>query len=134
MKPSVCGAILLIAAVTYLLRALPLTLIRGTIRSRFIRSFLHYVPVVTLTLMTFPTILTATRSPVSGLAALIAAVILAFRGCKLFLYISVVFYTYLRFGKYRFVIRLCRIERFQYLIIQLRTTQKLRKPCSFVDW
>ena len=45
--------ILLVALVTYLLRALPLTLIRKPIRSRFIRSFLYYVPYVTLAVMTF---------------------------------------------------------------------------------
>ena len=52
--------ILLMAIVTYLIRALPLTLIRKEIKSRFIKSFLHYVPYATLAAMTFPAILSAT--------------------------------------------------------------------------
>ena len=58
--------ILTMAAVSYLIRVLPLTLIRREIRSRFLRSFLYYVPYVTLAVMTFPSILTATSHPVSA--------------------------------------------------------------------
>ena len=68
------------ALTTYLVRVLPLTLFRKPIRSRFVRSFLHYVPYACLTAMTFPAILTSTQSLISGAAALIAGVILAFRG------------------------------------------------------
>ena len=50
------------AAVTFLIRALPLTLIRRPIRNRLVRSFLYYVPYVTLAVMTFPAILTATQA------------------------------------------------------------------------
>ena len=57
-------------AVIYLIRVLPLTLIRRPIKSRFIRSFLHYVPYVTLAVMTFPAILESTQSPVSAWLAL----------------------------------------------------------------
>ena len=71
------------AVTTYLIRALPLTLFRKPIKSRFIKSFLHYVPYACLTAMTFPSILYDTRSMVSGAAALIVAVILAFRGKSL---------------------------------------------------
>ncbi len=70
-------AILVAALVTYAIRALPLTLIRKPIRSRFLRSFLTYVPYVTLTVMTFPAILSATGSPVSAAAGLGVAVLLA---------------------------------------------------------
>ena len=76
--------ILVMAAATDLIRMLPLTLIRGQIRSPFIRSFLYYVPYVTLSVMTFPAILTATSSIWSGAAALAAAVLLAYRGRSLF--------------------------------------------------
>ena len=72
------------AAVTFVIRALPLTLIRKPIKSRLIRSFLHYVPYVTLAVMTFPAILSATPSIWSGAAALAAAVPLAYRGKSLF--------------------------------------------------
>ena len=69
--------ILVMAVTTYLVRALPLTLFKKPIRSRFIRSFLHYVPVACLTAMTFPAILYGTEHMASGAAALIVAVALA---------------------------------------------------------
>ena len=75
--------ILTMAVPTYLIRMLPLTFFRKPIKSRFIRSFLHYVPYACLTAMTFPAILTSTASVLSGAAALIAAVVLAFRGKSL---------------------------------------------------
>jgi len=67
------------ALTTYLIRALPLTLFRKPIQSRFIRSFLHYVPYACLTAMTFPAILTSTESLLGGMAALAVAVFLAYR-------------------------------------------------------
>ncbi len=78
MKGNVYIYILVMAAVTYLIRMLPLTLIRDTIKSRFIRSFLYYVPYVTLSVMTFPAILSATSSPWSGLAGFITALALSY--------------------------------------------------------
>ena len=69
--------ILIAFAVIYLIRVLPLTLIRKPIRSRFIRSFLHYVPYVTLAVMTFPAIVEATTLPIAGVAALIVGVVAA---------------------------------------------------------
>ena len=53
--------ILIMAGVSYLIRVLPLTLIRRPITNRFIRSFLFYVPYVTLAVMTFPSIVEATQ-------------------------------------------------------------------------
>lgn len=70
--------------VTYLIRVLPLTLIRRQITNKTIRSFLYYVPYVTLAVMTFPAILTATQSPVSGALALVAGLVLAWFGGSLF--------------------------------------------------
>lgn len=75
--------ILSMAVTTYLIRVLPLTVFRKPIKSRFIKSFLHYVPYACLTAMTFPAILYDTRSMLSGAAALIIAIILAFRGKSL---------------------------------------------------
>jgi branched-subunit amino acid transport protein len=69
--------ILLMALVTYLIRALPLTLIRKEIKSTFIKSFLHYVPYATLAAMTFPAILTATDYVISSVIGFTVAVILA---------------------------------------------------------
>ena len=71
------------ALTTYLIRVLPLTIFRKPIRSRFLRSFLHYVPYACLTAMTFPAILSSTASILSGAAALIVAIILAYRGKSL---------------------------------------------------
>jgi branched-subunit amino acid transport protein len=76
---SIYTYIFAMALTTYLVRMLPLTLLRKPIRSRFIRSFLHYVPYACLTAMTFPSILTSTSTLVSGIAALVVAVVLAYR-------------------------------------------------------
>ncbi len=76
--------IFIMAAVTYLIRLLPLTFIRRKITNKTIRSFLYYVPYVTLTVMTFPAILNATGSIWSGIAALIAGAVLAYIGAGLF--------------------------------------------------
>ena len=75
--------ILVMAGVTYLIRVLPLVLIRREIKNRTIRSFLYYVPYVTLSVMAFPAILYATSSIFSALAALFVAVVLGLRGAKL---------------------------------------------------
>ena len=75
--------ILTMALTTYLIRVLPLTVFRKPIRSRFIRSFLHYVPYACLTAMTFPAILYDTTYILSGIAALIVGIVLSFRGKSL---------------------------------------------------
>ena len=76
---SLYAYIATMAITTYLIRVLPLTLFRKPIKSRFVRSFLHYVPYACLTAMTFPAILTSTATVISGAAALIVAVWLAIR-------------------------------------------------------
>ncbi len=76
--------ILVMAAVSYAIRALPMTLFRKPIRSRFVQSFLYYVPYVTLAVMTFPAILEATQSPISGAAALVVGLVVAWLGADLF--------------------------------------------------
>ena len=75
--------ILVAFLVIYAVRVLPLTLIRKPIRNRFIRSFLYYVPYVTLAVMTFPAIIRATEQPLAGAAALMAGIAAAWKGCKL---------------------------------------------------
>ncbi|MDO5300805.1 MAG: AzlD domain-containing protein [Clostridia bacterium] len=84
MRHNIYVYIFIMFAVTYLIRVLPLTLIRRPIKSRWIRSFLFYVPYVTLAVMTFPDILYATNSVYSGLLALVAGVALAWSGRSLF--------------------------------------------------
>ena len=76
--------IFIMAGVSLLIRALPMTLFRRQIKSRFIQSFLYYVPYVTLSVMTFPAIVNATQSPVSGAAALIIGVLAAWFSADLF--------------------------------------------------
>lgn len=83
MNHNVYLYILVMAGVTYLIRLLPLTLIRKEIKNTYIRSFLYYVPYVTLSVMTFPAILYATESVWSGAAALAAAIFFAYRGKSL---------------------------------------------------
>ena len=84
MEHNVYIYIMVMALTTYGIRVLPLTLIRKQITNIRIRSFLYYVPYVTLAVMTFPSILEATKSSLSGAAALVAALWLAWRGKSLF--------------------------------------------------
>ena len=84
MSHNIYIYIFVMAGVTYLIRLLPLTLIRKEIKNTFIRSFLYYVPYVTLSVMTFPAILSATADVRSGLAGFAAAVILAWVDGNLF--------------------------------------------------
>ncbi len=76
--------ILVSFVVTYAIRVLPLTLIRKPIKSRFIRSFLYYVPYVTLAVMTFPAVIEATGSIWSGIAAFVVGVLTAYFSGNLF--------------------------------------------------
>ena len=66
------------AATIYLIRVLPMTLIRKDINSRFLRSFLYYVPYACLSAMTFPAIFFATQSVWSAVAGVAIALLLAF--------------------------------------------------------
>ena len=75
--------ILLAIVTTNLIRILPMTFIKGRIRNVFLRSFLYYVPYVTLAVMTFPAIVETTLSPISGIAALVVGLIAAWRGAGL---------------------------------------------------
>jgi len=89
--------ILVASAVTLAIKILPLTLIRGEIKNRTVRSFLYYVPYVTLAVMTFPAIVHATQSEISGGLALVAGIFSAWFGASLFkvavICCSVVFVT-----------------------------------------
>ena len=76
--------IVVMSLVSFAVRVLPLPLIRGQIKSVFVRSFLHYVPYVTLAVMTFPAIVEATQVPLAGALALGVGVVLAWLGAGLF--------------------------------------------------
>lgn len=70
--------ILIMAAVTYIPRVLPLTVFRRQIKSRFIRSFLDYTPYAVLGAMTFPDVFFSTGNLVSALAGTAVALVLSY--------------------------------------------------------
>lgn len=84
MSHNIYICILAMALATYAIRVIPLTLIRKEIKNKYIKSFLYYVPYVTLAVMTFPAILTATQSIWSGVIALLVAIVMSWRGRNLF--------------------------------------------------
>ncbi len=84
MQTNIYIYILIMAGVSYLIRVLPLTLIRKPITSRFLKSFLYYVPYVTLSVMTFPAIIEATQVPLAGTIALLLGVVAAYFDAGLF--------------------------------------------------
>lgn len=76
--------LLIMGAVTFLIRALPLTVLRRPLKNRFLKSFLYYVPYVTLAVMTFPAIIHVTQNPLAGALALAVGVLAAWYGLGLF--------------------------------------------------
>lgn len=83
MQNNIYLTIFIMAIVTYIIRVTPLILLRKQIKNRTIQSFLYYVPYVTLAVMTFPAILSATQSILSATLALIIAVVSAWSGRSL---------------------------------------------------
>lgn len=83
MQPSIWGSILVMGATIVAIRLLPLTLIRRPLRSQFLRSFLHYVPYVTLAVMTFPAIVETCETPLAGVAALLVGTVAAWLGANM---------------------------------------------------
>ena len=84
MQHDIYVYLLLMSAVTIAIRVVPVTLLRREIISRLLRSFLFYVPYVTLAVMTFPAITEATQTPVSGTLALVGGILLALARASLF--------------------------------------------------
>ena len=76
--------ILLASVVTNLIRVIPMAFIKGPITNRFVRSFLYYVPYVTLAVMTFPDMILATPTPLPGIMALLAGIVAAWFRLGLF--------------------------------------------------
>lgn len=75
--------LLVTAGTTYLVRMLPLVLMKGKIRSRFLLSFLHYIPYAVLSVMTIPAIFSATGDVRTAAAGFAVALVLAWRGKSL---------------------------------------------------
>lgn len=84
MSDNIYLYILVMAGVTYLIRLIPLTVLRKEINNVYIKSFLYYVPYVTLAVMTFPAVLNSTATLWSALVGFIMAVMLAYQGGSLF--------------------------------------------------
>lgn len=76
-------AVAVMFAVTYALRAVPLLLVRGELRNRRLRTFLEFTPYAVLTAMTLPAVIHATAHWWSGVAGIVAAIVLAWRGMSL---------------------------------------------------
>ncbi len=83
-KHSVIIYILIAILTTNLIRVVPMALIKGPIRNRFVRSFLYYVPYVTLAVMTFPDMILVTPTPLPGVLAFAAGIIAAWLRLGLF--------------------------------------------------
>lgn len=77
MQNNIYIYILVMAVVTYIIRVLPLTLIKKDIQNKTIRSFLYYVPYVTLAVMTFPAIIYATDSVYAAWGGFVIAIFMA---------------------------------------------------------
>ena len=84
MEKNIYLYIIIMATVTYAIRVIPLAFIRREIKNTFIRSFLYYVPYVTLAVMTFPAIIKDTQSPIAGALSLVIGIATAWRGLSLF--------------------------------------------------
>lgn len=75
--------LLVTAGVTYLVRMLPLVLMKGKIKNRFVLSFLHYIPYAVLSVMTIPAIFYAADNPLAAAAGFAVAMVLAYKGKSL---------------------------------------------------
>lgn len=84
MEHNIYIYIIIMAITVFLIRVIPLTLVRKEINNEFVKSFLFYVPYVTLAVMTFPAIVDATSNPVAGLVALVIGIVAAYKDLGLF--------------------------------------------------
>lgn len=78
MKPDVFVYIAVMAGVTYLIRMLPFSFFTKKIKSRFIQSFLTYIPYAVLSAMTVPAIFYSTGSTVTAIVGTAVALVLAY--------------------------------------------------------
>ena len=80
--------LLVMCLTLYAIRLLPFLFLRKEITNKYIKSFLTYVPYVTLAVMTFPAIVTATNNVFSGIAALVVGILVAWFGGNLLIVAS----------------------------------------------
>ena len=84
VKTNIYLYIFVMAFTTWCMRVIPSLIMKKPIENRFAKSFLYYVPYVTLAIMTFPAIVQATDQPLAGAAALVAGILAAWFGANLF--------------------------------------------------
>lgn len=84
MKTNVYLYIFVMAFATWCMRVIPSLIMKKPIENRFVKSFLYYVPYITLAIMTFPAIVQATDIPLAGVGALVAGILAAWFGASLF--------------------------------------------------
>ena len=72
-------SLLVMAGVTYLIRAVPFTLCRKKVENRFVKSFLAYVPYAVLGAMTIPDVLYSTGDMRTAAVGFVVALIMAYR-------------------------------------------------------
>ncbi len=82
-SPNFFVYLLTMAAVTYLVRMIPLVFCRGKIKNKFINSFLYYIPYAVLSAMTFPAVLYSTSHTVSAAVAVLVSAVLSYLGRSL---------------------------------------------------
>lgn len=78
MKINFYIYLLVMAGVTYLIRMIPLVLVKSKIRNKFVLSFLYYIPYAVLSVMTIPAIFYSTASKVSAFVGFLVAVVLSY--------------------------------------------------------
>ena len=77
--PDYAIYLLVMAGVTYLIRMVPLVLVKEKIKNKYILSFLYYIPYAVLSVMTFPAIFYSTSSVLSATIGTVIALILAYK-------------------------------------------------------
>ena len=75
--------LLVMAGITYLIRMIPLVLIKKKITNRIVLSFLHYIPYTVLAVMTVPAIFSSTSSVLSAICGFAVAIVFAIKGGSL---------------------------------------------------
>lgn len=80
---SIVLYIAVMAIVTYLVRMIPFTAVRGKIKSKYIRSFLYYIPYAVLSAMTIPAVFYSTGNIITAAVGTVAAVVMAYFGLPL---------------------------------------------------
>ena len=77
-------SLMIMILTVYAIRVTPFLIFRKEIKNKWVKSFLYYVPYVTLAVMTFPAIIQSTQSPWAGVIALVVGIVISYLGAGLF--------------------------------------------------